>query len=121
MNLQPGHYITGIEPIGCFNSGVAPTIARSRKAKRYIGKEYIVGKDIEVTLNLTENILAVMKGKQPKVKFFATKAPAIKLFEKMNRDMDQYNRDEIKQTKELRNKANAGDIEALLSLADRGL
>jgi len=80
-NLKLGHYFKGQEPTGCFNTGIAPVIARSRQAKKYTGKEYIVGRDLDVLYDMTGLILSIMRGKPVKAKLYTSKARAFEEFE----------------------------------------
>ena len=116
--LEIGHYLKGNEPLGCFNTGMVPVIARSKQSKRYTGKEYLVGRDLDVLYNMTDVILRKMRGVEKKVKFFATKAAAFREFEKINDKMIASIEEDRKKVQVLRKKATAGDMAAGLALAD---
>jgi len=124
--LKYGQYLKGQEPYGCYNTGVAVVICRSKQAKKYTGYEYIVSCDIDVTLNLTDLLLDKMRGKkitsrfpkQKPPKFFKTKTAAFKEFEKRNNAMVESVKRDIETVNELKRKANAGDMQAAISLMD---
>ena len=124
MKLKLGKYVKGQEPYGCFNTGVAPIIARSKLAKQYIGKEYAVGTEIDANYHLTDAILNEMgrvwkKGyKPPKVKFYKTKVAAIKEFNRLNAIMIASVKRDIARVKELKAKANKGNMKAAMALSD---
>ncbi len=115
--VKMGHYITGPEPLGCFNTGVAPTIGRSSLAKKYIGKEYVVGKELDVD-RLGDNIRLVMKGKKPDVKFYKGKTAAFAEWDWQVAKMVAMNREDMEHVKELKKRAAKGDMKAVLELGD---
>ncbi|KKN29591.1 hypothetical protein LCGC14_0842590 [marine sediment metagenome] len=117
-NLKLGHYFKGAEPTGCYNTGIAPVIARSKQALKYTGKAYIVGRDLDVLYNMTDLILTVMRGKPIKAKLYSSKAQAFTEFERLNQIIIDSNTQDIKRIKELRRKARSGDMAAALALTD---
>ena len=124
--LKTGHYMKGCEPYGCYNSGVATVICRSKISKKYTGYEYIVGCDIDVNLGLKDLILTKMLGKKIKSrfpkqqppKFFKTKNAAFNEFEKRDNIMFENAKKEQSHVNELKRKANSGDMESSLALMD---
>ena len=118
MNLKPGQFIKGQEPICCYNTGVAAVIARSHLAKKHLSREYVVGKEVEITMNLRENIRLAEEGKAPKVMFYSSKACAIKAFDKLNNTMIKYNNEERMRIKELNSKARGGDVASVLEMSN---
>ena len=117
-DLKLGRYLKGQEPLGCFNTGIAAVIARSRQAKKYTGKEYIVGRDLDVLYDMTGLILTVMRGKAIKPKLYASKARAFKEFERLNQTIIDSNNSDIAHIKELKRKSQSGDMAATLALSD---
>jgi len=116
--LLLGHYLKGNEPIGCFNSGVAPCIARSKQAKKYLDKEYVVGRDIDVTYNLHDNILMAMRGERVEVTFYQSKKLAFEHYNKLCDKIDKDNEEERKHIIEVKRKAEQGDMQSILALND---
>lgn len=117
--LQDGHYIKGPEPRGCYNTGVAPVIARSKLARRYIGTQYIVGRDNDVTLHLQDTIIKRMQGKPTKgVRFYKTATAAWREFEKRCTAITESNNAEIRKINDLKKRVVAGDVSAMLELGD---
>ena len=62
--IKQGHYYKGVEPRGCFNTGAAAVILNSKTSKQYTGYQYIVGRDIDCTYDLTHLVLEKMKGSE---------------------------------------------------------
>ena len=116
--LAPGSYIKGPEPNGCFNTGVAPVIAHSKRAEKYLGKAYIVGRDMDILFDLPGLVQSVLRGGKSKVKFFKTSKSAWAEFDRLTAQMDAANAEEHQVVAKLKARADHGDLEALLELHD---
>ena len=120
QTLKIGHYRMGPEPLGGFNTGLATTIARSRAAKKYLGKEYVVGNELGVVYHLKDQIRLAMLSKPTKVKFYKSASAAFLDFNKRVKAKKLSISKDVATVKVLKQKAQRGDIGAALELGDYG-
>ena len=118
--LEIGKGIVGLDYPGCINSGAAPVIMKSRIAKKYLNKPYIVSGQFCISICLVDSLLNAMNGKRTdnmkrfNFKVYKTPQTAWNDFNKRNELIKQ----EYNHVKQLQAKANKGDMESVLALSD---
>lgn len=127
-----GRYLLGPDFYRCSNTGTAPAILKSKALANYgrlglaRGFKFVVGSQIYIE----EAISAVVRGRMPtgatwtsdsnqrKVRFFKTYKAAKVAFEKLVDEAVAVNRAEKMKHQNLMSKARAGDMQAVLDLAN---
>lgn len=126
--LKPGQGFKGPEPVGCFNTGTAPCIFRSK----IDGVGYLVGPEICIQDARDAFCFFNMKGKRTwrprdsKLKWkvvyrFRSRGGAVKKFvELVNARMEERRKDR-REISELKKRAANLDMDAVLKLGDYGV
>lgn len=119
--LRPGKYCIGPEPsVGCYNTGFAPCIKKSRRYPDFITVGYsgdlldreTYGKAFRAFLNKRRTF----RGNMGKIWLYTTTAPAKRKFEKLcQKAWANYQR-EANEITALRKQAKQGNLAAVLAL-----
>lgn len=117
--LKPGQGIKGPEFYGCSNTGLAPSLLRSRLAGRYlVGPElYIAGPKIvvEIATNPRKRIFH-FQGKT--VYAYRTRSSAVAKFNYLCEKANETNKRMAAEHTALKERAENGDMQAVLDLAN---
>ena len=130
MRLSWGKGVRGPDFAGCCNSGMAPTILKSREIFRYCdGKAFIVGPSVHIQYGTYEVALSYMRGNFKKffvkgqsslrkVRMFKTYAAAKKDFLARCDEVIKANEETQNERRVLAEKVGQGDAGAALGLLD---
>lgn len=118
--LKQGQYLKGNEPLGCFNSGHAPVVFRSKLEKNL----WVVGFESEVLLKrerwITKypkrRVVKTGKLKWQRVYIYRSWRSALVKYQDIQEKRYQENLAEHRKVKELQSKARSGDLGAALKL-----
>lgn len=125
--LKPGQGVKGPEPMGCFNTGAAPVIYRSKLTDGYIVGPQMAVEDarrVMLTMAIRQTLgnRRVLDVERRRVWLFKTRGPAVKRFSEMCAEQAEWNRQERERHMEARRKANSDDprerMEGALALSD---
>ena len=79
--ILEGNVLAAARLMTDIEAAVPGAVEELKRIYPHTGKAYIVGKDIDITLNTTTTILNRMRGVKQAVKFFATEKAAMREFE----------------------------------------
>lgn len=128
--LKPGFYLRGIGFVGCYNTGLEPTIRKITRS--WLGKKenrFVVGPELWAS-EVTQDFLRrrnEIDGKSKRIyrskynreaRMFKTRKPAVEYYVKLNNEIIKQNEADCKKALKLKTKANKGDIAAAMDLAD---
>ncbi len=130
--MTTGRDLEGPDYYGCVNSGMAPAILKSKALADYgrlglaRGFKFAVGPQLFIQDAINDVIRGRMKkgatwtrdGGHYKVRLFKTYKAAKAYFEKLVAEVIAINAAEQVKHRELLRKAKAGDVQAVLALAD---